>query len=31
MIRLVTTLVQIMLWLPIIFAIKLAYDEQKNN
>jgi hypothetical protein len=31
MIRLVTTLVQIMLWLPIIFAIKLAYDERKNN
>jgi hypothetical protein len=28
--RLLTTAVQLMLWLPIAFAIKLAYDEQKK-
>ena len=28
--RLITTLVQLMLWAPIVFAIKLAYNEQKR-
>ena len=28
--RLITTLVQLMLWAPIVLAIKLAYDEQKK-
>lgn len=29
--RLITSLVQLMLFAPIAFAIKLAYDEQKRN
>jgi ABC-type spermidine/putrescine transport system permease subunit II len=28
--RMITSLVQLFLWLPILFAIKLAYNEQKN-
>lgn len=29
--RLLTTAVQLMLWAPILFAAKLAYDEQKRG
>jgi hypothetical protein len=28
--RLITTLVQLMLWAPMVLAFKLAYDEQKR-